>query len=416
MEGSKVLEMAQRQLFEVADILHLDGGLLQVLSKPKRQLIVHFPVVLDNGEVRIFEGYRVQHNIARGPSKGGIRYHQDVDLEETTALAMWMTWKCAIVNIPYGGAKGSVKVNTKKLSRLEIEKLTRRFAVELNIIIGEHHDIPAPDIGTNAQVMAWIMDTFSMNRGYTVPGVVTGKPLSLGGSEGRFEATGRGVLVVAHEAAQRNNMSLDGAKVIIQGFGNVGSVTAKLAEDFGAIVVGVSDAKSAIYNPKGLPARMLYDKFSGLDGSLAGYKDAEHLSNQELLEMPCDILIPAAIAGQIHAGNANKIQAKMIVEAANGPTTPDADKILHDRGILVVPDILANAGGVAVSYFEWVQDIQSFFWEESEVNTKLSRIMKHAYHSVADMMDRHKVDMRAAALMIGVQRVAEATLIRGIYP
>lgn len=416
MSGKAVLEMAREQLGVAAKLLDLDQGLHDVLSRPKRQLIVNFPVVLDSGEVVCFEGYRVQHNTSRGPTKGGIRFHQDVDVEETTALAMWMTWKCAVANLPYGGAKGSVKVDVKKLSIRELEKLTRRYATEINIVMGERADIPAPDIGTNAQVMAWIMDTASMQAGYTVPGIVTGKPVDLGGSEGRVEATGRGTIVAALEACEDRNVKFAGSRVVVQGFGNVGSIAAKIAEEYGAQVIGVSDARGAIYNPKGLPVGELYDRYSGRDGGIAEYKDCDHISNEELLELDCDILIPSAIAQQIHKGNADKIKAKVIVEGANGPTTTEADQILGDKGVLVVPDILANAGGVIVSYFEWVQDLQNFFWDESTVNGNLERIMKRSCKDVIAMMHRHKVDMRTAALMIGVKRVSDATTRRGIFP
>lgn len=411
-----VLEMARRQLAKAAKYLDLDEGLHMVLSRPKRALIVNFPVVLDNGEVTCFEGYRVQHNTSRGPTKGGIRYHPDVDVDETTALAMWMTWKCAVANIPYGGAKGSVKVDTKKLSKRELEKLTRRFVTEINMIIGERGDIPAPDIGTNPQVMAWIMDTFSMHAGYTVPGVVTGKPIELGGSEGRVEATGRGVVVCAQEACKSLGLDFSSSKIVVQGFGNVGSVAARLSEEDGATVVGISDARGAIYNPRGLPIRELYERYAGREGGISEYKDCEHIDNASLLELPCDILMPSAISAQLTGENAPNVKAKLIVEGANGPTTPEADAIFSDRGVLVVPDILANAGGVVCSYFEWVQDLQNFFWEENEVNTKLARIMRHSYGAVEAAMKTHKTDMRTAAMIIGVKRVAEATIMRGIYP
>lgn len=408
--------MARDQLAVAARYLNLDSGLHEVLSRPKRQLVVNFPVVMDNGEVQVFEGYRVQHNTSRGPTKGGIRYHPDVDVEETTALAMWMTWKCAVVNIPYGGAKGSVKVDTKLLSKRELEKLTRRFISEINIVVGERSDIPAPDIGTNSQVMAWIMDTISMQAGYTTPGIVTGKPIEMGGSQGRVEATGRGVVVAAGEAAKMLGMNFDGARVVVQGFGNVGSIAARLAEEQGAKVIGISDARGAIYNPNGLPIAELYNKYSGRDGGIIEYPDCEKISNEELLELDCDMLYPSAISAQITKDNAPKIKAKLIVEGANGPTTPEADHILRDRGIMVVPDILANAGGVVVSYFEWVQDLQNFFWEEDEVNKKLERIMKHSFAQVYAMMQQHKTDMRTAAYIIGVKRVADATVMRGIFP
>ncbi|MFZ4506821.1 MAG: Glu/Leu/Phe/Val family dehydrogenase [Fimbriimonas sp.] len=411
-----VFSMAQEQLAVAAKYLDLDKGLHDVLAAPKTQMVVNFPVVLDSGEVQVFQGYRVQHNASRGPTKGGIRYHPDVDLNETSALAMWMTWKCAVVNIPYGGAKGGVKVDTKLLSRRELEKLTRRFVTEINSMLGERSDIPAPDIGTNSQVMAWIMDTFSMQKGYTVPGVVTGKPLELGGSEGRVEATGRGVTVALEEAARVVNLNLGSARVAVQGFGNVGSVAAKLIEESGATVVAVSDATGGIYNPKGLPIAELVSRYSGREGGIREYKDAQQISNEELIEIDCDVLVPAAISAQIHKDNADKVKARLIVEGANGPCTPDADHILGDRGIFVVPDILANAGGVVVSYFEWVQDLQNFFWEENEVNVKLTKIMRNSFAGVEASMKLHKTDMRTAALIIGVKRVADATIRRGIFP
>jgi glutamate dehydrogenase (NAD(P)+) len=408
--------MARQQLAVAAKYLDLDDGLHGVLAQPMRQLVVHFPVVLDNGEVQVFEGYRVQHNTSRGPTKGGIRFHPDVDVDETTALAMWMTWKCAVVNIPYGGAKGAVKVDTKQLSKRELEKLTRRYASDIGIVVGERSDIPAPDIGTNAQVMAWFMDTISMQKGYTVPGCVTGKPLELGGSEGRVEATGRGVVVAAGEACKSLGMNLAGSKVVVQGFGNVGSVAAMLAEEAGATVIAVSDAQGGIINTNGLPIKELMRRYAGREGGIREYKEAECISNKELLEVPCDILMPSAISAQIDGDNAGKLKTKLIVEGANGPTTPEADHILSDKGIMVVPDVLANAGGVVVSYFEWVQDLQNFFWAEEEVNKKLERIMVHSYAAVEQTMKMHKTDMRTAAYIIGVKRVADATIRRGIYP
>lgn len=411
-----VLEMAREQLAVAAQYLNLDGGLHQVLASPQRTLIVRFPVVMDSGEVQVFEGYRVQHNASRGPTKGGIRYHPDVDVNETSALAMWMTWKCAVVNIPFGGAKGSVKVDTKQLSKRELEKMTRRYVTEISSMLGERSDIPAPDIGTNAQVMSWVMDTVSMQAGHTVPGVVTGKPIELGGSEGRSEATGRGVVVAMEEASKIVNLNLNGAKVVVQGFGNVGATAAKIAEESGATVVGVSDAVGGIYNPNGLPLHDLFNRYQGREGGIREYKDAEQVTNSELLELPCDVLIPAAISAQLTAENAGKIKARLVVEGANGPTTPEADHILGDRGILVVPDVLANAGGVVVSYFEWVQDLQNFFWEENEVNHKLTRIMRNSFAAVEGTMRAHKTDMRTAALIIGVKRVADATVRRGIFP
>ncbi len=416
MSEVDVLAMAKKQLAVAAKHLDLDDGLIAVLGTPRRQLIVNFPVVLDNGEVEVFQGYRVQHNVSRGPSKGGIRFHPHVDLDETTALSMWMTWKCAVVNIPYGGAKGGVKVNTKVLSKRELEKLTRRFITEINLVVGERSDIPAPDIGTNAQVMAWIMDTLSMQAGYTVPGVVTGKPIELGGSEGRVEATGRGVVVSAHEACKMMGKPFEGQRVVVQGFGNVGSVAAELSELQGAVVVGISDATGGIYNPKGLPVKELYTRYSGVEGGIRNYKDADPISNDELLALPCDILMPCAIQGQITKDNADKIKAHLVVEGANGPTTLDADRILADKGVPVVPDILANAGGVVTSYFEWVQDLQNFFWSEDQVNDRLATIMRNAYATVHAAQEKHKTDMRTAAMIIAVERVAKATTTRGIFP
>lgn len=411
-----VLDMARQQLAVAARYLELDSGLHQVLSRPQRKLIVNFPVVMDNGEVQVFEGYRVQHNSSRGPTKGGIRYHPDVDVDETTALAMWMTWKCAVANIPYGGAKGSVKVDPKKLSSRELERMTRRYTAEIGGMFGERSDIPAPDIGTNAQVMSWIMDTYSMMVGHTVPGVVTGKPIELGGSEGRVEATGRGVVVAAEEAAKSLGLALGGAKVVVQGFGNVGATAAKLIQESGAIVVGVSDAVGGIYNAHGLPIRELFTRYQGREGGLQEYKEAQKVTNQELLELSCDLLIPAAISAVINESNADRVQARLIVEGANGPLTPAADRILEDKGKFVVPDILANSGGVVVSYFEWVQDLQNFFWEENEVNTRLTKIMRNSYGAVETMAKAHKTDLRTAALIIGVKRVADATMRRGIFP
>lgn len=416
MSEVNVLEMARKQLAVAAKYLDLDEGLHAVLAQPKRRVEVNFPVVMDNGEVRCFQGYRVQHNSSRGPTKGGLRYHPDVDLDEATALAMWMTWKCAVVNIPYGGAKGGVKVNTKKLSQRELEKLTRRFISELNIVVGERSDIPAPDIGTNAQVMAWIMDTLSMQSGYTTPGCVTGKPIELGGSEGRVEATGRGVVVSAHEACKVLGMTFSDCKIVVQGFGNVGSVAAELSEQDGAKVIAVSDATGAIYNENGLPIRELYQRYSGVDGGIRNYKECQQITNKELLSLKCDILMPNAIQGQITGENAGDVKARLIVEGANGPTTPDADQILSDKGVMVVPDILANAGGVVTSYFEWVQDLQNFFWDEDHVNDRLAKIMRSAFAAVHATQQKHKTDMRTAAMIIAVDRVAHATTVRGIFP
>jgi glutamate dehydrogenase (NAD(P)+) len=414
-EEQSAYAIAVEQLENAARYLNLDASLLEVLKYPRRELTVHFPVKMDDGSIRVFTGYRVQHNLARGPAKGGIRYHPDTTLDETRALSMWMTWKCAVANIPYGGAKGGVICDPKRLSVHELENLTRRYITEISIMLGPESDIPAPDIGTNPQIMAWIMDTLSMHRGHTVSACVTGKPVAIGGSEGRMEATGRGVTVVALEAAQQRGFKLEGARVIVQGFGNVGSITAKLMHEAGAKVVAVSDARGGIYNPSGIHIPSVAH-CAGRDGCLQAYRDAEEVSNAEMLELPCDILVPAAIHSVITERNAHKIDTRIIVEAANGPITPEAERILKDNNIFIVPDILANAGGVVVSYFEWVQDLQAFFWEEDEVNNKLERIMRDSYAQVAHAALQHEVDMRIGAYMIGVKRVADATNIRGIYP
>ncbi len=414
-EEQSAYAIAVRQLEEAAHYLNLDHSMLEVLKHPRRELIVNFPVKMDDGSIRVFTGFRVHHNPARGPAKGGIRYHPEVTLDETRALAMWMTWKCAVVNIPYSGAKGGVVCDPKRLSVHELENLTRRYVTEISIMIGPESDIPAPDVGTNPQVMAWIMDTYSMHKGYTVPAVVTGKPVAIGGSEGRLEATGRGLTVMADEAAKLRGFRLDGARVVIQGFGNVGSATAKLMHQAGAKVVAISDVRGGIYNPNGLDIPSLLH-CSGRDGCIQAYRDAEIITNEQLLELPCDILVPAALHGVIHAKNAPHIKAKIIVEGANGPVTPDADEILDDMGVLVVPDILANAGGVIVSYFEWVQDLQAFFWEEEEVNLRLEKAMRKSFHHVVQTAEQNKVNLRMGAYIIGVKRVAEATTIRGIYP
>ncbi|MFN3690123.1 MAG: Glu/Leu/Phe/Val family dehydrogenase [Fimbriimonadales bacterium] len=414
-EERSAYAIAIRQLEAAAHYLNLDRSLLEVLKHPRRELIVNFPVKMDDGSIRVFTGYRVHHNPARGPAKGGIRYHPEVTLDETRALAMWMTWKCAVVNIPYSGAKGGVVCDPKRLSIHELENLTRRYITEISMMIGPESDIPAPDVGTNPQVMAWIMDTYSMHKGYTVPAVVTGKPIAIGGSEGRLEATGRGVTVMAYEALQQIGKQLEGASVVIQGFGNVGSATAKLMHQAGAKVVAISDVRGGIYNPNGLNIPALLH-CAGRDGCIQAYRDAELITNEELLELPCDVLVPAALHGVITAHNADRVKARVIVEAANGPVTPDADEILDDKGVLVVPDILANAGGVIVSYFEWVQDLQAFFWEEEEVNRKLEKAMRRSYQHVVQTAEQNKVNLRMGAYIIGVKRVAEATTIRGIYP
>ena len=406
---------AQRQFDIAADMLDLDSGLRKILRAPQRELTVNFPVRMDDGRIDVFTGFRIQHNINRGPAKGGIRYHPGVSIDEVRALAMWMTWKCATVNIPYGGAKGAVIVDPKQLSLSELERLTRRYTSEISLLIGPDRDIPAPDVGTTPQVMAWIMDTFSMHSGHTVPAVVTGKPLNIGGSQGRNEATAHGLVYILREASRHLSIDITGAKIAIQGFGNVGSTSARLLDDMGATVVAVSDSQGGIYSPAGLPiADVLAHK--ARTGSLSDFPGADRLTNQDLLEVPCDILIPAALENQITASNAERIKARVIGEAANGPVTPDADDILYERGVFIIPDIVANAGGVTVSYFEWVQGLQEFFWSEREVNAQLERIMVGAFQNVLRMAQERKVHMRTAAYLLAVDRVARATVTRGIYP
>jgi glutamate dehydrogenase (NAD(P)+) len=408
-------EVAQRQFDLAADRLSLDPGLRRVLREPRRELTVHFPVKMDDGSVQVFTGYRVQHNVGRGPAKGGIRYHQDVTLDEVKALAMWMTWKCAVVAIPYGGGKGGVIVDPKKLSMKEIEALTRRFTTEIEVLIGPERDIPAPDVNTNAQVMAWMMDTYSMHAGYTVPGVVTGKPISLGGSEGRNEATARGAVYCIVEAADHLAIDLKQARVAVQGFGNAGSIAARLIADEGSTVVAVSDSTGGIHRPDGLDV----DRVIGWKkehGTVQGFPGAADVTNADVLEVDCDILIPAALENQITSRNARAISAKVIAEAANGPTTPEADEILYDRGVFMIPDILCNAGGVTVSYFEWVQDLNRDHWSERIVNAKLKDIMVRAFGETLHLAQQEEVNMRTGAYLLAVQRVADATSMRGLYP
>ncbi len=407
--------MAVQQFEAAAEKLALSEDMREILRQPKRELAVNFPVRLDNGRIKTFTGYRVQHNVTRGPAKGGIRYGPEVTLDEVKALAMWMTWKCAVVGIPYGGAKGGVICDPKNMNPGELERMTRRFTTEISIIIGPHSDIPAPDVNTNPQVMAWIMDTYSMHGGYSIPAVVTGKPLSIGGSEGRNDATATGVLFVTRRAAQRIGMSLKGARVSVQGYGNAGAIAARLFHNEGCKIVAVSDTHGGIYNSSGLdPALVLRHKQER--GSVMEFPQAEKIKIQDVLEVPCDILIPAATEGVITAANADRVQARIVAEAANGPTAPDADKILFEKGIVVVPDILANAGGVTVSYFEWVQDLQSFFWGVEEITQKLEMIMNRAFDAVIEKADQYSCDLRLAANMLAISRVAEATQIRGIYP
>ena len=408
-------QIALAQFEAAADRLHLDEDMRQVLRAPKRELTVHFPVRMDKGGIRMFTGFRVQHNINRGPAKGGIRYDAKVTLDEVKALAMWMTWKCAVVDIPFGGAKGGVIVDPKPLSLAELERLTRRYATEISVLIGPGSDIPAPDVNTNAQIMAWIMDTYSMHRGYSVPAVVTGKPLAIGGSEGRNEATATGVVAVTKMAAEEMKLPIRDARVAIQGFGNAGAIAAELLHAEGARVVAVSDRQGAAYDERGLDIPALL-RFKSEHGTVVGFPGSQRLGVKDVLEVPCDVLIPAATEGQLTAENAGRVQARIIAEAANGPATPEADKIFFDRGVVVIPDILANAAGVTVSYFEWVQDLQSFFWTPEEINTKLLHIMDRAYSDVARLAHDQSCDMRTAANMVAIKRVADATHLRGIYP
>jgi len=408
-------EVAQRQFDLAADRLNLDPGLRRVLREPRRELTVHFPVKMDDGSVQVFTGYRVQHNLGRGPAKGGIRYHQDVTLDEVKALAMWMTWKCAVVGIPYGGGKGGVVVDPKKLSAKEVEALTRRFTTEIEVLIGPERDIPAPDVNTNAQVMAWMMDTYSMHQGYTVPGVVTGKPISLGGSEGRTEATARGTVFCVVEAANHLGIDLRRATVAIQGFGNAGSIAAKLMRQEGSTVLAVSDSTGGIHNSNGIDIDRVI-AWKKEHATVQGFPGSIDISNSQVLEIECDVLIPAALENQITARNASRIRAKIVAEAANGPTTPDADEELCRRGVFMIPDILCNAGGVTVSYFEWVQDLNRDHWSESIVNAKLKDIMVRAFGETLAISRREECDMRTAAYLLAVERVANATSMRGLYP
>lgn len=403
------------QFNRAADHLQLKRGVREFLAYPKRELAVNFPVKMDNGSVRIFTGYRVHHSTVLGPSKGGIRYEEGITLGQVRALAMLMSWKCAVVGLPFGGAKGAVVVNPKALSHVELEHLTRRYATEISILMGPEADIPAPDMGTTPQVMAWIMDTYSMHRGYSMPATVTGKPIAIGGSHGRLEAPGRSVAIAAREAARRIGTSIEGATVAVQGYGKVGAVVAALLAQQGCRIIAVSDTRGGVFNPGGLDhARLAEHKKQA--GAVAGFPGADAISNAELLEIPCDILVPGAVEGQINADNAARVRARLIVEAANGPVTPGGDAVLAERGIQVVPDILANAGGVIVSYFEWVQGLQQFFWTEEEVNANLDRIMVRSFEAVEQIANSRGIDLRAAALVKAIDRVAQAVMIRGIYP
>jgi glutamate dehydrogenase (NAD(P)+) len=407
--------MAVEQFSMAADVLGLEDSMRRILSTCQRELTVNFPVEMDDGSVRVFTGHRVQHNSGPGPTKGGIRYHQSVTLQEVKALAMWMTWKCAVVDLPYGGAKGGVTVDPKFLSQNELQNLTRRYTSDISCIIGPNRDIPAPDVNTNAQVMAWIMDTYSMNMGYSVPGVVTGKPLALGGSEGRIEATGLGCVYAIAEATRALGLQLANTTTVVQGFGNVGSVAALQVAEAGSTVTGISDSRGGIYSSYGLDLKAVV-AHKARTGSVVGFPGADPVTNEELLELPCDILIPAAMECQLHGGNAPRVKARIVAEAANGPTMPEADRLFFDRGILVLPDVFANAGGVTVSYFEWVQSMQWFPWTLEQVNERLRAIMQRSFREIFDTAERHQIDMRTAALVLAVDRVAEFTRLRGIFP
>lgn len=414
-ERENLLDNTLYHFDTAAEQLKLDSGLRQILRTPQRELTVRFPVKMDNGSVEVFTGFRTQHNITRGPAKGGIRYHPHTTIDDVRALSMLMSWKCASVNIPYGGAKGAVIVDPKRLTLAELERLTRRYTTEISLLIGPDRDIPAPDMGTNAQVMSWIMDTYSMHKGHTVPAIVTGKPLIIGGSYGRNEATARGISYVLREAIDAVGLDLNAARVVVQGFGNVGATCARLLEEMGATIVAVSDSRGGIYNASGLTMSDV-STYKAQNGTLTDFSEADKVSNAELLELPCDILIPAAISSQITAHNAGQIKARVIAEAANAPITPSADAILYERGVFIIPDIIASAGGVTVSYFEWVQGLQEFFWTEREVNAQLERVMTGAFQLALRITQDRQISLREAAYLLAVERVASATVTRGIYP
>jgi glutamate dehydrogenase (NAD(P)+) len=408
----------QTYLSQVDRVLPYIGHLsrwAESLKRPKRALIVDVPIEMDDGTVRHFEGYRVQHNLSRGPGKGGVRYHPDVTLEEVMALSAWMTVKCAAVGLPYGGAKGGIRVDPKQLSKKELERMTRRYTSEIGLIIGPHQDIPAPDVNTNPQIMAWMMDTYSMNTGATATGVVTGKPIHLGGSLGRVKATGRGVFVTGREAARRLGLRLDGARIAVQGMGNVGSSAAELFVAAGAKIVAMQDHSGTVVNPHGFD---MGDVSASLkrDGSIGGVKSGERISNESFWDVDCDIMIPAALEGQITVARANRLKAKMVLEGANGPTLPEADDVLRDRNVLLVPDVICNAGGVTVSYFEWVQDFSSFFWTEDEINVRLDKIMVDALKHIWETADRHQITLRTATFAVACERILMAREERGLYP
>ncbi len=409
-----IYRMAVEQFDRAAKYLNLDPNIYERLKRPKRALIVSVPVRMDDGSVKVFEGYRVQHDTTLGPTKGGIRYHHGVNLGEVSALAMWMSWKCALAGLPMGGGKGGVRCRPETMSRNELQNMTRRYIAEIYSMIGPDTDIPAPDMGTSQQTMAWIMDTYSQHRGYSTPGVVTGKPVLIGGSLGRLEATGRGVVYTVVEAAKHWKLDLSGTTAVIQGFGNVGSVSAKYLSQNGCKIIAASDSKIAISNSKGFDVEKLIEHKKQTK-SLEGFPESEVISHDELLEIKCDVLIPAALSGVINEKNASKIKCKIISEGANGPTTNEADKILSDRGIFVIPDVLANSGGVIVSYFEWVQDLQNFFWSEEEINKNLQNIIVKSFYETFKLSREKKVSIRIAALMLGIKKISDAMLIRGLY-
>ncbi len=412
---SDLLRTVTSQLDSVASRLGLDADIHERLRYPRRALVVSIPTRMDDGRTEVFLGYRVHHNTALGPTKGGLRYHKDVNLGEVTALAMLMSWKCAIMGLPYGGAKGGVRCDPSTMSARELEHMTRRYTAEIMLVIGPDLDIPAPDLGTDEQTMAWMMDTYSMTQGKTVPGVVTGKPLLLGGSAGRREATGRGIVYALYQAARRLGQELRGRRIVVQGFGNVGSVAARFLGREGCLVVGVCDVRGGVYNGGGLDMRQL-DTHVAEAGTVVGFPGADAVGSTEILETPCDVLIPAAIGSQIRADNADRVQASIIAEGANGPITPEGDAILRERGVTVIPDILANAGGVVVSYFEWVQGLQYYFWRENEIIARLQEIMTRAFNRVWTIASKEGTDLRTAALMEGIRRVSDAFKLRGLYP
>jgi glutamate dehydrogenase (NAD(P)+) len=412
--GGNIFNAMLQEFDGAARLLGLDPGIWKILTHPKRQITVSCPVQMDNGEIEVFTGYRVQYNITLGPAKGGIRYHPDVSLDEVTALAAWMTWKCAVAHVPFGGGKGGVICDPTRMSRRELEALTRRYIAEIVDAIGPDKDVPAPDVNTNDQVMAWVMDTYSMHVGHTATAVVTGKPIEMGGSMGRREATGRGVMIVTREAAKHLGFDIKGASVAVQGFGNVGSVSADLLSKLGAKVVGVTDWKGGVYNAKGLDIAKMLD-YARQHKTIDGFGGGEGIENPQLFELDVDVLVPAALENQITLENAPKIKAKVVAEGANGPTTPEAHRHLHERGVFVIPDILANAGGVTTSYFEWVQDRHGYFWTEEEVNNRLEAKMVEAFNDVLQTSIKYKTDLRTAAYIVAINRVATVTRMRGMY-